>query len=159
MTTTPIPDTRTQDTSTQDNGTPDTGTPGHRHPDTCRDTGSDRSRDPRRHPRARDALSVRRVFGDPYTVDGTTIIPAARIAGGGGGGGGEGTGPDDEGGHGFGTGFALRARPVGAYQIVDGEITWKPAIDADRLARGAQFLAGLTVACVTLVVLRKHRRR
>ena len=31
----------------------------------------------------RDALSVRRVFGDPYTADGVTIIPVARIAGGG----------------------------------------------------------------------------
>ena len=29
----------------------------------------------------RDALSVRRVFGDPYEIDGMTIIPVARISG------------------------------------------------------------------------------
>lgn len=40
----------------------------------------------------RDALSVRRVFGDPYEIDGMTIIPVARISGGAGGGGGEGSG-------------------------------------------------------------------
>ena len=71
----------------------------------------------------RDLLSVRRVFGDPYTVDGATIIPVARVAGGGGGGGGEGTGPDESGGHGFGTGFGLGARPVGVYRISDGDVS------------------------------------
>jgi uncharacterized spore protein YtfJ len=33
---------------------------------------------------ARDAISVRKVFGDPVERDGVTVIPAARIAGGGG---------------------------------------------------------------------------
>jgi uncharacterized spore protein YtfJ len=105
----------------------------------------------------REALSVSRVFGDPYTADGVTIIPVARIAGGGGGGGGEGTGPDDQGGRGFGTGFGLGARPVGIYEIRDGKVSWKPAIDADRLARGAQVLAAITSVCVTLVLLRRRR--
>ncbi len=104
----------------------------------------------------RDALSVRRVFGDPYTADGVTIIPVARIAGGGGGGGGGGTGPGDEQGHGFGTGFGLGARPVGVYEIRNGHLKWRPAIDVDRLARGGQILAGIIAACITLVVLR-HR--
>ena len=107
--------------------------------------------------RTRDVLSVRRVFGDPYTVDGATIIPVARVAGGGGGGGGEGTGPDESGGHGFGTGFGLGARPVGVYRISDGDVTWKPAIDVDRLARGTQVLAGIVTVCATLVVLRRQR--
>jgi uncharacterized spore protein YtfJ len=42
---------------------------------------------------ARDAVGVRRIFGEPYKRDGVTIIPAAAIRGGsgGGGGGGEGT--------------------------------------------------------------------
>lgn len=105
----------------------------------------------------RDALSVRRVFGDPYTVDGVTLMPVARITGGAGGGGGEGTGPDDQGGRGFGTGFGLGARPVGVYQISHGNVVWKPAVDADRLARGAQVLAGITTVCVTLVLLRRRR--
>jgi len=70
----------------------------------------------------RDALSVRRVFGDPITIDGVTIIPVARVSGGGGGGGGEGTGPGNEGGHGFGTGFGLGAQAVGVYEIRNGEL-------------------------------------
>lgn len=106
----------------------------------------------------RDSLSVRRVYGDPYTIDDVTIIPVARIAGGGGGGGGEGTGPDDEGGHGFGTGFGLSARPVGVLEVRDGHVTWKPTIDADRLARGGQLLAGIILACLTLVITRRQSR-
>ena len=39
---------------------------------------------------ARDVMSVRRVFGDPYEKNGVTLIPAARVQGGAGGGGGEG---------------------------------------------------------------------
>lgn len=105
----------------------------------------------------RDSISVRRVFGEAYTVDDVTIIPVARIAGGGGGGGGEGTGPDDEGGHGFGTGFGLSARPVGIYEVRGGQVTWKPTVDADRLARGGQLLAGLVAICLAIVLARRGR--
>jgi uncharacterized spore protein YtfJ len=104
----------------------------------------------------RDALSARRVFGDPYTVDGTTIIPVARISGSGGGGGGAGSGPDNQNGHGFGTGFGLGARPVGVYQIRDGALTRKPAIDLDRIIRSTEVLVGIAVVCVTLVSLRRR---
>jgi uncharacterized spore protein YtfJ len=38
---------------------------------------------------ARDALTVKRVFGEPYEKDGVTVIPAARVQGGAGAGGGE----------------------------------------------------------------------
>ena len=105
----------------------------------------------------RDALSVRRVFGDPTTIDGVTIIPVARVSGGGGGGGGEGTGPGNEGGQGFGTGFGLGAHPVGVYEIRGGELSWKPAIDVNRLLRGGQVLAGIISVCVSLVLLRRGR--
>ena len=33
----------------------------------------------------RDAITVRRVYGEPYQEDGVTIIPAAHVVGGGGG--------------------------------------------------------------------------
>lgn len=39
---------------------------------------------------ARDAMTVKRVYGEPYEKDGVTIIPAAKVSGGGGAGGGEG---------------------------------------------------------------------
>jgi uncharacterized spore protein YtfJ len=35
---------------------------------------------------ARDAISVKRVFGDAIESEGVTIIPAAKVGGGGGGG-------------------------------------------------------------------------
>jgi uncharacterized spore protein YtfJ len=38
---------------------------------------------------ARDTLTVKRVYGEPYEKDGVTIIPAARVQGGAGGGTGE----------------------------------------------------------------------
>jgi uncharacterized spore protein YtfJ len=100
----------------------------------------------------RDAISVGRVFGEAQQIDGVTIIPVARVAGGAGGGGGE----EDASG-GFGTGFGLGATPVGAYQIRDGEVEWKPAVDVNRLARGGQILAGIITVCVTLVLLGRRR--
>jgi uncharacterized spore protein YtfJ len=84
---------------------------------------------------AREAMSARRVFGDPIEQDGTVVIPAAAVSGGGGGG-----GDDHENG---GGGFGLRARPVGAYVIRDGEVTWKPVIDPTRLTIGWQIVAGI----------------
>lgn len=69
----------------------------------------------------RDALSVRRVFGDPYEHNGVTVIPVARVAGGAGGGGGEGV-DEERKGNGFGTGFGLRAHPVGMYEISNGKV-------------------------------------
>jgi uncharacterized spore protein YtfJ len=105
----------------------------------------------------RDAMSVRRVFGDAYELDGVTVIPVARVSGGGGGGGGEGTGPDDENGRGFGTGFGLGARPVGVYEVRNGVVEWKPSVDVNRLAKGGQVLAGIIAVCVTLVMMKRKR--
>jgi len=103
----------------------------------------------------RDALTVRRVFGDAYELDGITVIPVARVMGGGGGGGGEGTKANESGG-GFGTGFGLRVHPIGVYQVRNGEVVWKPAVDAGRLAKGGQVLGGLAIVCATLVFLRRR---
>ena len=104
----------------------------------------------------RDALTVGRVFGDPYDIDGTTVIPVARVAGGAGGGGGEST-DDDEPGSGFGSGFGMQARPVGVYEVRDGDVTWKPTIDVTQIAKRGQVLAGIVIVCLTLVLLRRSR--
>jgi len=103
----------------------------------------------------RDALSVKRVFGDAYELGEATVIPVARVSGGAGGGGGEGTRNDETGG-GFGTGFGLHARPIGVYEVRNGEVVWKPAVDVNRLARGGQILAGIIAVCATLVLLRRR---
>jgi uncharacterized spore protein YtfJ len=95
----------------------------------------------------KDVLSVKRVFGEPYEKDGVTIIPVAAFGGGGGGGG-------DNQGNG-GSGFGLGGRPVGAYVIKNGEVSWQPAIDVGRMAY---------FAVVALLILRgflpwRSRRR
>lgn len=105
---------------------------------------------------ARDAMSVRRVFGEPYELNGVTVIPVARVVGGGGGGSGEGT-RNEEVGSGFGAGFGLRAEPVGVYEVRNGRITWKPVIDIGRLAKSLQVLTGIGSVCATLVALRRGR--
>jgi uncharacterized spore protein YtfJ len=89
----------------------------------------------------RDAMTVRRVYGEPYQEEGVTIIPAAHVMGAGGGGG-------DTVGNG-GTGFGLSARPVGAWVIKDGDATWRPAVDLNRT-----ILMGQIVALVTVLSLR-----
>jgi uncharacterized spore protein YtfJ len=107
----------------------------------------------------KDALTVRRVYGDAYQVDGVMVIPVARVRGGGGGGGGEGTGTDNgsEGsGSGAGVGFGIDARPIGVYVVKDGEVTWQPAIDVMRVIVGGQIVA--LVAILTLRSLVRHRR-
>lgn len=103
---------------------------------------------------ARDTLTVKRVFGEPYQQNGVTLIPAAAVRGGAGGG--EGDGGDGTPG-GAGGGFGMTARPVGAYQIKGDQVTWIPAADTTRV-----IVLGQVIAIVALLVLRsiaKSRRR
>ena len=102
----------------------------------------------------RDAVTVKRVYGEPYERNGVVVIPAARVGGGGGGGGGEGDQPDKGKGSGFGLGFGLGAAPVGAYVIRGDEVEWKPAIDVTSLILRLQGVLIL----VLLALLRKRRR-
>ena len=103
---------------------------------------------------ARDALTVKRVFGEPYEKDGVTIIPAARVQGGAGGGSGE----DPQGqGTGSGSGFGMTARPVGAYVVRDGDLSWRPAVDVNRIILGGQVV--LIVALLTVRAAIKARSK
>ena len=105
---------------------------------------------------ARDAMTVKRVFGDPYEKDGVTVIPVANVMGGAGGGGGSGAGApsgtgdavaDGKPESGYGIGYGMRATPAGVYVIKDGEVEWKPALDVNRVAlqRTGAIIAGLFV--------------
>jgi uncharacterized spore protein YtfJ len=78
---------------------------------------------------ARDTITVKRVFAEPYERDGLTVIAAAAVSGGAGGG----SGTDPRGQQGEGGGFGANARPVGAYVIKDGTVHWRPAIDPHRV--------------------------
>ena len=103
---------------------------------------------------ANDSITVKRVFGEPIERDGVLVIPAAMVAGGGGGGLGTGMGfgPDGEQqgeGTGTGGGWGVQARPVGAFVVRDGVVTWVPAIDWARMA----FIAG--AVAVALIFARR----
>ena len=91
---------------------------------------------------AREAITVRRVYGEPIEQDGVILVPAARVMGGGGGGG------DTEGNG--GGGFGIYAWPVGAYVIRDAKVTWKPAVDPVRV--------GALVLFAALLLTRRARR-
>lgn len=79
--------------------------------------------------KASDAITVKRVFGEPYEKDGLTVIPAAMVGGGSGGGGGH----DAQNQEGEGGGFGMAGRPAGAFVIRDGQVKWEPAIDPNRI--------------------------
>ena len=103
---------------------------------------------------ARDSMTVKRVFGEPYEKDGVTVIPAARVQGGAGAGGGEAPqGP----GKGSGSGFGVTARPVGAYVLREGELSWRPAVDVNRIILGGQ--AVVIVALLTIRAIIKARAK
>ena len=84
---------------------------------------------------ARDALSVNRVFGEPYERNGVTIIPAASFAGGAGGGG------DNSAEGGSGAGLGLLAKPSGVYVVRGDNVSWQPALDLNRVIMGGQIVA------------------
>jgi uncharacterized spore protein YtfJ len=86
---------------------------------------------------AKEAITVRRVFGEPVEKDGVMILPGATVSGGGGGGGGH----DEQGQEGEGGGFGVRARPAGAFVLSGGEVRWRPAIDLNRVLTIAAAVA------------------
>jgi uncharacterized spore protein YtfJ len=91
---------------------------------------------------AQEAMTVRRVYGEAIEQEGVIVVPAAAVRGGGGGGG-------DVEGNGGG-GYGLVARPVGAWVIRDGEVTWRPALDLTRL---------MAIAAVALLAVARIVRR
>jgi uncharacterized spore protein YtfJ len=98
---------------------------------------------------ARDAITVRRVFAEPYEKDGLTVIAAAAVSGGAGGG----SGTDPRGQQGEGAGFRATARPVGAYVVKDGRVHWRPAVDPNRI------ITFVGVIVLVLLVRRPRARR
>ncbi len=100
---------------------------------------------------AQDAITVKRVFGEPYQSDGLTFIPVARVGGAGGGG----TGTDEKGQNGEGGGFGLGGRPAGAFVIRGNDVEWRPAVDPNRIV----MMVGVVVLAVVLSRPRLVRAR
>jgi uncharacterized spore protein YtfJ len=109
----------------------------------------------------RDLITVKRVYGEPYEKNGLTVIPAASVRGGGGGGEGRGEGSDPHGsGSGSGGGFGMVARPSGAWVIRGDDVTWRPAVDVNRIVLGGQLvgLVAILVAGRVLLALAGNER-
>ena len=102
---------------------------------------------------ARDALTVRRVFGEPIERGGVLVVPVAKVMGG------AGSGAGEEGGAGgWGGGWGGAAAPAGVYVIDGQDVRWEPALDLNRVILGGQIalVVGLLVA---RSILRARRRR
>ncbi len=115
---------------------------------------------------ARDAMTARRVFGEPIERDGTMLLPVASVMGGAGGGSGrmagasagettEGAKTPEEG---TGYGFGMMARPLGVYVIRGEEVTWQPAVDRNRQLMLAAMVSVLAILAVRSVLVTLARR-
>ncbi len=115
--------------------------------------------------RSKDAVTVRRVFGEPIEQGDVMVIPVARIIQGGGGGMGRreaSSGPDaGPEGEGSGGGFGYGAIPAGVYVVKDGDVRWQPAIDVNRIVIGGQIVAVVLLLTIRAVLKKglKSRKR
>src|SRR6266542_1553459 len=88
--------------------------------------------------------------------------PASRAAGHpGGAGGGTGQSGKGEGEQqtGQGGGFGLRSAPVGAFVIKDGEVSWRPAVDLNKVILGGQIVGIIALLALRSIVRTLARRR
>ncbi|HXJ65426.1 MAG TPA: sporulation protein, partial [Actinomycetota bacterium] len=72
--------------------------------------------------------------------------------------GGGGEGPDGQG-KGSGSGFGMSARPVGAFLIQGNDLTWRPAVDVNRVVLGAQVVAVVALLTIRTVVKARAKAR
>ena len=117
---------------------------------------------------ARDALNVRRAFGDPVVHGDVTVIPVARVMGGNGIGFGSGAldarragSPSEESerstegggkGDGGGGGFGVRVRPIGVFVITGDDAEWQPTLDVTRIVLAGQAVAVVAVLATAHVI-------
>jgi hypothetical protein len=94
---------------------------------------------------AQEAMTARRVFGDPIQVEGATILPVAVLGGGGGGGG---RGQDG------GVGYGMGARAAGVYVIRNGRATWRPAVNVNLIVAGGQLVAIVAILALRPILSR-----
>ncbi|MGD0862110.1 MAG: sporulation protein [Candidatus Limnocylindrales bacterium] len=96
-----------------------------------------------------DKSSVKRVFGEPIERDGVLVIPVASIRGMFGGGEGAPVTAEASQLSGWGGGGAWSATPAGTYVLKNAEVSWVPAVDANR-----SVLLGCLTGVVALLVIR-----
>ena len=85
--------------------------------------------------------------------DGVTVLPVAKV----GGGGGTGSGPENAGG-GTGGGLGLSAKPLGVYVIKDGKVSWRPAVDVNKIVLGGQLVMATALLVVRAIIKARSRQ-
>ena len=109
-----------------------------------------------------ERASVRTVFGEPFQVDGRTIIPVAKVQYGFGFGVGrskEKEKEEEESGEGGGGGAGVSVRPVAVLEITAQETKVKPVVDVTRLAMAGMLLAAWNVLWITYTIRRVAAKR
>jgi uncharacterized spore protein YtfJ len=132
-----------------------------------------------------DRATVKTVFGEPYQIDGRTIIPIARVSYGFGFGGGRATGNEPDAtepaaaggrpessrraaqarangagagsGSGGGGGAGVSVRPVAVLEISGADTKVRPIVDVTRLVVAGMLLAAWNVFWITYTVRRRYR--
>jgi len=95
---------------------------------------------------AQDAITARRVFGEPFEADGATILPVAVV-------GGHARGQDG------GVGYGVGARPAGVYVIRNGRVSWRPAVNVNMIVAGGQLVAIVALLVLRPIVARRLQNR
>lgn len=104
---------------------------------------------------AKGVTRTKLVYGEPIHSKGVTVIPAAKVSAGGGGG----ESPQSDGpNEGSGGGFGGIARPVGVFVIRGSKVSWRPAIDVNRLALVWAVVALSAMRTVRVIVKAKAAR-
>ncbi len=109
-----------------------------------------------------DRASVKTVFGEPFQVNGRTIIPIAKVQYGFGFGVGrskEKEKDEEESGEGGGGGAGVSIRPIAVLEITGQETKVKPVVDVTRLALAGMLLAAWNVLWITYTIRRVAAKR
>ncbi|TMM35814.1 MAG: sporulation protein [Actinobacteria bacterium] len=104
--------------------------------------------------RARDVLTVRGTVGEPIQQDNMVVVPVAKVRSGAGGGMGQETTERE----GRGGGFGITSTPIGAFVIKDGDVTWRPAVDINKIIVGGQVVAVVALLTIRAIVKARSRR-
>ena len=107
-----------------------------------------------------ERASVRTVFGEPFQVNGRTIIPVAKVQYGFGFGVGRKNDKEEAGaGEGGGGGAGVSVRPVAVLEISSHETKVRPVVDVTRLAMAGMLLAAWNVLWITYTIRRVAAKR
>ncbi|NUT05692.1 MAG: sporulation protein [Hamadaea sp.] len=102
-----------------------------------------------------DNTKADHVFGPAISENGVTILPAAKVLGGGGGGGG--AGPEDQG-KGSGGGVGVSAKALGVFVVREGRVSWRPAVDVNKIVLGGQVVLIAALLVVRALVGSRGRQ-